>query len=326
MTVLHLQRYLVIAYDEVFVGDDEASLIGFLPFEVLVDGVVGIRRTAGYVVAAHLVPVDVEHDAVVHLIVEREDVSIGKWSVDAEGVAEVVGGALGVCSGVQLRDGVLLHEVSFFGKAEGSCSSLPVAFRFVEGNGLPVEAVHRATVEVHPFGAERNECLGDGLFADHVPAAEGVASWRLCRELYGLSFVGIEVAGEEAGGYLLSVDGEPCLGDVCREGGVDVEGGIEVAAQVADACAVVGRANGVGQAHAGAAVFEGQGWIDVIVYLAHDVFASCGLEHAAVHDAEGVHELPSEGVVGHEVAEEVVHVGTARGVQHSCEHVGGAEG
>ena len=52
--------------------------------------VIVIRRAARYIIASHFVPVHIKHHAIIHLIIEGQDVLIGKRRIELEGITEVV--------------------------------------------------------------------------------------------------------------------------------------------------------------------------------------------------------------------------------------------
>ena len=157
--VLCLYRYLIVADEEVFARYDDGPHIGYVSLEVSVGGEVVVLSSAVDAVSAHFVPVDVNHQSVVYLIVEGDDVVIGKREVEAESVAEVVGWAFGsVGAAVELRGGIVFHEVALASSvAEGSHACLPAVGFLVEGNVLPIVSVHRTAVEVLPFRTRRNQ-------------------------------------------------------------------------------------------------------------------------------------------------------------------------
>ena len=82
----------------------------------------------------------------------------------------------------------------------------------------------------------------------------------------------------------------------------------------------MGGADRVNHSCACTTAFELQGRSCIIINLPHNLFATSGFEHAAVHYAIGIHKLTAEGIVLHQVAEKVVHVCTCTCVQHICKH------
>ena len=85
MTVLHFDSYLVLAKQQIFVRNHKAANVRILPFNVPTLSIVRIRRTAGNIIPANLVSIDVKHHAIIHLIVEGQNVLIGKRTVEIQG-------------------------------------------------------------------------------------------------------------------------------------------------------------------------------------------------------------------------------------------------
>ena len=86
------------------------------------------------------------------------------------------------------------------------------------------------------------------------------------------------------------------------------------------------RTDGTYQSCIRAGAFERQSWIDVLINLSHNLLTTSGLKDAAIHDTISIHELATEWVVSHQVAEEVVNICTTTCIHQLFQHIGASKG
>ena len=182
-------------------------------------GVTGVWRSTGNIVAANLHAIDIQHHAIVHLIVESYHRVGRRNSLKLESVAEIVCRTLvrTIVSVVECRGCIDSHVHALIGISEGCCAGPPEVTGLIEIQLLPVVSVHGALVVILPFGTKRNESGGSLCIACMHPPSEPVASRSLGRDVDGLSLVGKEITSKLSCRHFLPVHLQARLGDVGRQ-------------------------------------------------------------------------------------------------------------